>query len=88
MSKCSSGRLITFVEVCWRTDWGVWCGVVRLGGQGAKKYTDRGRLNGITINSITTNDISVNSITVNYIIINSITIQLYLLDDPEVTKME
>ena len=64
----------------------VWCGEVRKVGAG--KCTDRDRLNCITINGITVNDISVNSVTVNDIIINSITIQLYLLDDPEVSKME
>ena len=59
----------------------MWCGEVRK--VRAEKRTDRGRLNGIT-----TNDISVNSITVNYIIINSIAIQLYLLDDSEVSRKE
>ena len=69
----------------------MWCGVVRR--QRAEKRTDRGCLNcvtinGITVNGITVNDISVNSVTVNYIIINSITIQLYLIDDPEVSRRE
>ena len=54
----------------------VWCGVVRR--VGAEKRTDRGCLNCTTINGITVNDI----------IINSITIQLYLLDDPEVSRKE
>ena len=69
----------------------MWCGEVRRAR--AEKCTDRDRLNcitinGITVNGTTVNDITVNSINVNYIIINSITIQLYLLDDPEVSKRE
>ena len=74
----------------------VWCGEVRR--VRAEKRTDRDRLNcitingitinGITLNSITVNDVSVNSTSVNDININSITIQLYLLDDPKVSKKE